>query len=1117
MASFVDTTLLECNRLQSIEGLVNNDSNNNAEWTNRMGEVIQLVPGDRVSVSSAYINTRGCGGQNIEIKGKDFNGLSKTFNYTKLISQTSFDPIAPSFRLNNIAYENPEPAELSRVGMIKSQTIENVTEDILLKDDQMNVEMGFYKSTNGEGYMHLPRRFYGQDEPETSFEKINTSGTASVIWTTYDDYLNGNTALGGPQLWNTATESVSVALSKPPVATQEVFQYPITNLDNQELKCLDEWFIFDETKPVNVPDGYYIYYDVGGTARLTTYLAFKPIYSYWRQQNDNSRYTLLKTPIYHSVYADDGKTWFDNFLETRIKYTNGKYDPALLDFINYKELITIKVDKGFNSPQSVAEQITQQLQQNLPDNPKTFSVYDTGASFTSAELNASKGVDLRASIQEITETYSTNTWKPIMCGNIKDNSKATYEATYNKGTSASATQQQLDHYNSFRNIYVRRPNLFEIGRKLNNPWAVLSENASTDPTLNGMFNKQLLDIATPNQTFQIEGMEYTDANLKLLSNLFIQQGLHPELFKNNSTLFPDETVVNINNSRFLHFSRWEHNASHYTDFGDDNYEPWNYWNGDKALLPLYPTFWQPKDPIRQDPTNLSHGTVPLFFKYDLAYEGKFIVNPTIDQLSYGFATKYEYVDGFGDTKYGVEIHPELVGGLKPYIYKYGTGQSASDTPSETEPASQVYGYQPGSIQAGKHRIGWDWHFSAYGNATIQGFSGYNFMSPDGQWCPGIKNKIDQAPNYYSASAQVADNANTFISKHLTSTYIGAKNCACTYDTTTNKFGFQYLHTAENIGNTYNAGSTNQDASGTSNTNPITTDADEEVYKINKRPKLNTYCPNMKPYQLTKPLTLGNVSGTTLQSLWEYSNQNIKAWQLFDSHCGVFMDFKGAYPEDIFKDGLLGIMGFTYDQFDSKVADRQARVGYDNISNLGEYITTNSQIVSTDTTNFMVNPYGAVMYSTQIPASYLVNTMSTSKTLGKPVEYLPVISEQTQSITIEGTELPRTMLRPYYCIRSDIIGQSNYVGGTQSGLRYPIISVINKINSDKDFVQLSGGDLTMTITKQVRLTDITTTITDPNGTLANLDDGSCVIYRIEKDDNTERFDIVDQILNKNKKK
>ena len=1116
MSSFVDTTLLECNRLQSIEGLVNNDNNNNAEWTNRMGEVIQLTPGDRVSVSSAYINTRGCGGQNIEIKGKDFDGLSKTFNYTKLVDETFFEPLQPSIRYNGLDYEDPRLTDFSRVGMIKSQTIENTSEKILLRDDEMNIEMGFYKNTNGEGYMHLPRRFYGQPELEADFNKLNGSGTASKIWTTYDDYKNGNGELGGPQLWNTSTENVSFSLDLAPDGNN-VFLYPATNINCMELKCLDEWFIFDEQRPIDVPAGVFEYYDDEGTSTRKSYLAFKPIYSYWRQRNDNSRYTLMKTPIYHAVRSGQGLTWFNNFLDTRIKYTNRNYEPAFLDFINYKELITINVDKGFNSPQSVAEQITQQLQRNLPDNPKTFQIYDTGASYTSASLTLASGVDVRASIRDITETYATNTWKPVMCGNMKDNSEEYYGLTSNwNGTSASSTQEQLDHYNSFRNIYVRRPNLFEIGRKLNNPWGVLYDNASTDPTLNGMFNKQELLKIVPNDVFRIEGMEYTDANLKLLSNLFIEQGLHPELFKNNSTLFPNESVRNINNSRFLHFSRWETNASHYTDFGDDNYEAWNYWNGNASLLPLFSTFWQIDEPIKSQPTNFSHQSVPLFFGYNKTNEGVFVENPEINNLSYGFATKYEYVDGFGDTKYGVELHPEMVGGLDAYLFKYGIGQSVLDAITDPIP-TQIYGYLPGPLKAGRHRVGWDWHFSAYGNSTIQGFSGYNFSSPDGQWAPGVKNKIDQYPNFYSETAQSTTQSETFLSKELTSTYIGAKNCACSYDTTTNKFGFQYLHTAENIGNTYNAGSTNQSASGTSNTNPIITDADEEVYKINKRPKLNTYCPNMKPYQLSVPTILGNVSGSTLKSLWEYPNQNIQPWKVYDAHSGVFMDFKGAYPEDIFKDGLLGIMGFTYDQFNSPVADRQARVGYDNISDLGEYITTNSQIVSTDTTNFMVNPYGAVMYSTQIPTSYLVNTMTNSTTLGKPLEYLPVISEQTQSITIEGVELPRTMLRPYYCIRSDIIGQSNYVGGRGSGLRYPIISVINKINSDKDFVQLSGGDMTMTITKQIRLTDITTSITDPNGTLANLDDGSCVIYRIEKDDNTARFDIVDQILNKNKKK
>ncbi len=1113
MSSFVDTTLLECNRLQSIEGLSNNNSNNNAEWTNRMGEVVQLNPGDRVSVSSAYVNTRGCGGNNIEIKGKDFNGTTKTFNYTKLIYEKLSEPITSEFSFD----ENPQGTDNNRVGMIQAQIIENVSEDILLKDDEMNIEMGFYKNTNGENYMHLPRRFYGQEESIAEFDKISASSTASDIWTTYDTYNNGNGALQGPTNWHTSEDNVSVSITIPAIPTDIIFIYPGTNIDCQELKVSDEWFIFNEKRTEAIKPGKFKQEPVGTPPEeLFEYKQFRPIYSYFRQKNDNKRYTMMKQPVYYNLYEGPGKEHWDDIMDKKIKFSNRKYNPCLLDFINYKELIKIKVDKGFNSPESVAEQITQQFQKNLPDNPKTFSVYDSGASYSNASLTDDNPyADVRASIRDITETYSTNTWKPVMCGNMEDNSKTAYLSAYNKST---ASQKLVDHYNSFRNIYVRRPDFIEKGRLINNGWGVLHTNAcATDPRENGMVNhEELIDDLT-SYTIKIANCEYTEDNLKLFSNWFIEQGKHPELFKDNDKLFPDPAIRNINNSRFIHMNRWEINDTHYTDFGDDNYEGWNYWNGNPDAIPLYESFWRLQNPIRNQPTDFSHQSVPVFFGYQKENEGVYIEHPNASNLSYGFATKYEYTDDFGDTKFGIELHPGLVGGMDDYSFIYGVGESPLDNPA-LEPL-QIYGYQKGPLKANKYRMGYDYSFSAYGNATIQGFSGYNLMAPNGEWAPGITAKYNQYNNWYSTDEQIEGEGNTFLSPKLTSSYIGAKNCACNYDTTTNKFGFRYLHTAENIGNEYNAGSTGTDPSGTTNTNPIITDADEEVYKINKRPKLTTYSPNMKPYLLPTALKLGNVSGTKIESAWEYPNENIQPWKVYDAHSGVFMDFKNAYTEETFKDGLLGIMGFTYEQFNSQSVDRQERVGYDNISNLGEYITTNSQIVSTDTTNFMVNPYGAVLYTTQIPTAYLVNVVDseTETGLGKPVEYLPVISEQTQSITIEGAELPRTMLRPYYCIRSDIIGQSNYVGGTTSGLRYPIISVINKINSDKDFVQLSGGDMTMTITKQVRLTDITTSITDPNGTLANLDDGSCVIYRIEKDDNTARFDIIDQILNKNNKK
>ena len=160
-----------------------------------------------------------------------------------------------------------------------------------------------------------------------------------------------------------------------------------------------------------------------------------------------------------------------------------------------------------------------------------------------------------------------------------------------------------------------------------------------------------------------------------------------------------------------------------------------------------------------------------------------------------------------------------------------------------------------------------------------------------------------------------------------------------------------------------------------------------------------------------------------------------------------------------------------------------------------------------------------MYNNQVPSSVLIAHKSSSGTdpQAVPFEWVPVISEQTQSILLSANNLPRTMLRPYYCIRSSLVGQSKFIGGNQSGLKYPIVSVANKINAEKDFIQMQGGDITFTMTAPIRISDITTTITDPNGELAELDEGSSVIYRIERDKNTAQFDIINQILQKEKKK
>ncbi|MEC9253270.1 MAG: hypothetical protein VX863_00315, partial [Candidatus Thermoplasmatota archaeon] len=83
-----NTMLLECNRQQSEEFLSGNTVNNSM-WSNKVSEGLQLNPGDRVSVSSAFINEVGSGSQTIEFNddfvetGVHENSLTVKFEYYK--------------------------------------------------------------------------------------------------------------------------------------------------------------------------------------------------------------------------------------------------------------------------------------------------------------------------------------------------------------------------------------------------------------------------------------------------------------------------------------------------------------------------------------------------------------------------------------------------------------------------------------------------------------------------------------------------------------------------------------------------------------------------------------------------------------------------------------------------------------------------------------------------------------------------------------------------------------------------------------------------------------------------------------------------------------------------
>ena len=81
-------------------------------------------------------------------------------------------------------------------------------------------------------------------------------------------------------------------------------------------------------------------------------------------------------------------------------------------------------------------------------------------------------------------------------------------------------------------------------------------------------------------------------------------------------------------------------------------------------------------------------------------------------------------------------------------------------------------------------IGWDYHFNSWGNVVMAGFTGMLAQNYDGTWTAG-----NNRPQGYET--------NTLTEQYFEQTYSGTNNPAVVYDTTTNKFGFEYLHTPEN--------------------------------------------------------------------------------------------------------------------------------------------------------------------------------------------------------------------------------------------------------------------------------------------------------------------------------
>ena len=129
-----------------------------------------------------------------------------------------------------------------------------------------------------------------------------------------------------------------------------------------------------------------------------------------------------------------------------------------------------------------------------------------------------------------------------------------------------------------------------------------------------------------------------------------------------------------------------------------------------------------------------------------------------------------------------------------------------------------------------------------------------------------------------------------------------------------------------------------------------------------------------------------------------------------------------------------------------------------------------------------------------------------------LQVYPSITNIAESISLSAPNLPRKMLRPYYCIRSDITDDSFYLGSKDSGQPLPVVAIVNKINGDGDFFFQENEGVEHTFTKDKVITNITTSIHDPDQTFSKVNNDSAVIYKITKNIPAS-FDIISQVMQK----
>lgn len=770
-------------------------------------------------------------------------------------------------------------------------------------------------------------------------------------------------------------------------------------------------------------------------------------------RQDGTKYTL---------FVRNGVTYYDPQTDTpsypsayESHNGNGSIDPAVATYYPYRELKSVTIPKGRRSADFIAETFTDSLQ-----NASTIQKYEQwidGANPSTYDQYQGQGV--------LGATYKTDTYKTFNCANLGF-SKVNYNdamAYHYTSTAPSPLNPVLRWMNSFQNVCFKRPDFVESGRQ---EWGANSFQGGRYKYITHVSNDNVSGRATMRIVFDVT---YTERNCEDLAKWLKTQELYPEFwdFKNASSVYHTNTPrLTPDNSRFVHLDMLQAYENSSKTLASDRKEFGSDMNASTTIEATAIKYNTPSE--------------PLFITYIKDDENTFYEEPeynaTSKKLTYGAFLNYRGTTGLA-TLGNIMITCEGVGGCPSKYYNSAGFFIGGEEAVTTEPNQYA-------LPKYKRHIGYDPHFSAYGNAAIGLYtpsaSGVNEMEGNQQIA-----FMTQDPNGAGSTIdEVVDRSHT-----INQVYLGSSNPKLTYDSVKDRFGFTEFYTPEYLGN--------DGAAGSDATNNPVKDGKALVYKINKRTRRQNYCPGMSPYPQKQEITPQNTNASSVTALKvDLPNKNIYPFSIMDCHSGIAIESFGI-DEATWNRSLMGILGFTYDQLQSPVSASntlQNRINTFNSKKLNR-VTTQAEVQAQDTLVFNMNIWGAEMYKPNIASSLVLHDYKSSQK--KFYQYFAPIIVDSDSLTITAEGVPRQMLNPFYTIRSDLIDDPHYMGSLDSGEKLPVIAHILKTTDSGDYFTSQDSSLEFTMTRSKPLSTITTAICDPDGTFSRVDDNSAVIYKVQR--------------------